>query len=151
MVAKKSQKFGLNQNNKIFLKLLNASKHVLYIMVNLLLLIYLVVPITTSHKINTKIDSFLSVSGGFNRSKKHSALYIRHVLGHLEAFKVVKKSGIYFCVFPSYIVVPIITSSGNPPPPPIYWNHLKCFQIPQHMFYLHIMLWSTHYNEPVFK
>ena len=32
---------------------------------------------------------FLSASG-FNRSKKHSPLYIKHVLGHLEAFKVVK-------------------------------------------------------------
>ena len=70
-------------------KLLNALKYILY---NVVVNLYIVVPIMTPSGPLRKIhedknrEVFKIASGGFNRSKNHSPLYIKHLLGHLEAF-----------------------------------------------------------------
>ena len=43
-------------------------------------------PLWTMYQLENRL--FLSASGGFNRSKNHFPLYIKHVLANLEVFKV---------------------------------------------------------------
>ena len=84
---------------KKILKLLNAPKHILYIVGNFLIDICSGTLVPEVLKVNLtgqKLVVFLKSPVGFNRKKNNSPLYTEYVSGHLEAFEALKT---VFCHF----------------------------------------------------